>query len=243
MYTMLRNGRRAAGILSSLLGLSLTGCLLPVPTIPLNLPAHGHTYKVRDRNNLPPAGEGILIVHTYYPQGVEARERLDCYPIRNGQADVPFTLDMRVMPVEMFGYMFGYFSWVVPTYYLFFVNADHAHVYPVMPGQMCWEALGYPKISEDQFIYGIEPRPDVLRVYPSNPSLERENLLMIEQTMRKYLTAADKRTEDLFGGKRADLHNERQARLVLEYVHTRLEALGSGPASQPAAAKPPASQS
>jgi hypothetical protein len=240
MHTMLHNGPRAAGILSCLLGLGLTGCFLPVPTVPLNLPAHGHTYKVRDRDNLPAVGAGILIVHTYYNNGME---RLDCYPIRNGRAVVPFTLDMRVMPVEMFGYMFGYFSWVVPTYYLFFVNADHAHVYPVMPNLTYWEDSCYPKISEDRFIYGIEPRPEVLRMYPSNPYMERDMLLVIEQEVQKYFAVAERSRKDGWEP-REDLHNEQQAKLIVKYIHSRLEALESGPASQPASAPapPPASQ-
>jgi len=235
MHTMLHNGPRAAGILSCLLGLGLTGCFLPVPTVPLNLPAHGHTYKVHDRANLPAAGEGILIVHTYYNY---ATERVDCYPIRDGQAVVPPTRDVRVWTMEMF----GYFSWVVPSYYVFFINADRAHVYPVMPGQTYWDDFCFPSISEGRFIYGLKPRPEVLRVFPSNPHEERAMLKDIEQEMQTYFIQANNSRKDGKEPSREVLHNETQAWVIVQYVHARLEALGSGPASQPVNVEPLASQ-
>jgi len=235
MHTMLHNGPRAAGILSCLLGLGLTGCFLPVPTVPLNLPAHGHTYKVRDRANLPAGGEGILIIRTYYPDYTSVDERLDCYPIRNGRAIVPFTLDMQVVC----GGMFGYFSPCIPIYFLLFANADHAQVYPVMPGMAYWDEYGMPCIGSSRFIYGVEPRPQVLRMFPAHAQIERTILKDIEHEMQKYIRVAGPTG---WGSPGEDSHNERQAKLIVEYVQARLEALGSDPASQPAYAKPPASQ-
>jgi len=235
MMAKLPYGSRAVGIVGCLLGLGLTGCILPVPTVPLNLPAHGHTYKVRDRANLPPAGEGILIMHSYYHY---ATERVDCYSIRDGQAVVPARQDVRVQPCPMF----GYFSLVVPTWYLFFINAHHAHVYPVMPGLTYWDDFFSPMISEGRFIYGLKPRPEVFRLFPSNPYEERASLKDIEQGMQTYFIQADNSRKDGCGPSREELHNEAQARLIVQYVHERRQALDIAPASQPAPAEAPTSQ-
>lgn len=234
MLTILLYARRAAGLLGCLLGLGLTGCILPVPTIPLNLPGHGHTYKVRDRANLPPAGEGILIVHTYYNY---ATERVDCYPIRNGQAVVPGVLDVRVMPMEMFGYL----SWVVPTYYVFFINGHHAHVYPVMPGHHYWDEF-WPLINDARHIYGLKPRPEVLRMFPSSPYEERNLLDEIESDMQLYAIQVNNSREEGGRPSREELRNEAQARLIVQYIHARRQALDGAPASRSAEAAAPTSQ-
>ncbi len=56
-------------------------------------------------------GKGILVVHTYYHH--YKYDRVDCYPIQNGQARLPYTTDVRVMPTEMFGYFSSLFCQLV----------------------------------------------------------------------------------------------------------------------------------
>ncbi len=201
---------RLAGLVLLGLGLGAGGCILPIPTVPLNLPAHGHTYGLHDRANRPMDANGILIVHTFYHY---AEERLDCYPIRNGKADLPRVLDVRT---QVRG-MFGYFSLIVPTYFISFHNGHHAHVYPVVPGHGPNWDYSFPSINESHHIYGVLPRPEVFRMFPQTLYAEKEMLHEVAGEMRRYV-----QIENPSGNER---HNAEQARLAMQYVCARLKEL------------------
>ena len=207
------------------------GCILPVPTIPLRLPAHGHTYHVKDAEGRP-VREGILVVHTYYHY--HEHTRIDCYPIRNGQAVVPTAYDVRVTG----DLMFGYFSMVVPTYYMFFINAHHAHVYPFVPGHVPWEGFS-PSINDGQHIFGVKPRPEVLRVFPVDASAELTHLLDagVWGDFRRILSNAERYRKE---GKsnRYVRHNEKASRQALEYIDARIKVLSRPPTLKQALAEP-----
>jgi len=198
--------------------------------VPLNLPAHGHTYRVNDHSNRP-VDEGILIVHTYYEY---TRERLDCYPIRDGKAVLPRTTDVRVMRLEMFGYI----SWYVPSYFVFFLNGHHAHVYPVSPGQTYWSGFFSPLINVDRHIYGLKPRPEVLRMFPATAHEENAMLSTIERGVATYSIVADNDRKDGREPSRAKKHNEEQARRIMQYIQRRRTALAQQ-ATRPATAEAP----
>lgn len=192
------------------------GCILPIPTIPLNLPAHGHSYAVLDRDG-EMAGKGILVVHTYYHY--HEHGRVDCYPIRNGQAKLPYTTDVRVMLMPMF----GYFSWIVPTYYIFFINAHHAHVYPFVPGHVPWNDFD-PVIDDGEHIYGVRPRPTALRMYPISPLAELKHLSEARWKLQRYPKNASRdRKEECASS--YSLHNGSEAQKALAYIDARIKAL------------------
>jgi hypothetical protein len=157
---------------------------------------------------------GILVVHTFY---IYAEERLDCYPIRNGKADLPPVLDVRIQVREMF----GYFSWIVPTYFVLFHNGHHAHVYPVVPGHgPGWDYFS-PLINDSHHMYGVLPRPEVFRMFPQTLYAEKEMLDSIAQEMERYTSVSESRENP------SDYvrHNAEQARIALQYVRARQEEL------------------
>jgi len=72
--------------------LLVTGCIMPIPTIPLNAPGYGHTYQVLDHKGKP-AESGLLLMHSHY-RGVE--EMVNCYPIHEGRVAVPLRIGTRM---------------------------------------------------------------------------------------------------------------------------------------------------
>ncbi len=199
---------------------SLTaGCILPIPTVPLNLPAHGHTWRIRD-SQCRPVSEGIFVIHTYY---YHEHNRIDCYPLTNGTAVIPTTRDVRVVGCEMF----GYFSWIVPTYYIFFINAHHAHAYPFVPGHVPWYDFS-PLINDGLHTFGLKPRPEVMRVFPVDAATEIERLLDAREEFRRPLFIAQMHRTEGESDKYV-LHNERQALKAVAYIDARLKALSRPP--------------
>lgn len=210
-------------VLCWLSALGFTGCLIPLPPTPLNLPAHGHTYRIHDQANRPVADDGLLIISTKY-EGISTR--IDCYPIRDGKAAVPVAFDVRGMLVPMFWWYsskHGWYPTYVPAFFIYFTNADHAYVYPLVPGHIHGE--GYSTFAEEHHIYGVKPRPEVLRVSPCTRYDEEELLEHIGFSMNLCVETAEETRGRGDRPSREELHNEEQAQRILDFVRKRQKSL------------------
>jgi len=209
-------------ILCWLSALGFTGCLIiPVPTIPLNLPAHGHTYRIHDQGNRTVADDGLLIISTEYEGMTDTifSSRIDCYPIRDGKAKVPIAFDIRQWGLLEFLSDASH----VPVFIIGWANADYAYVYPLVPGHIHGE--GYREFAEEHYIYGVKPRPDVLRVSPCARYDEEELLEDIGSSMSGYVEIAEETRRRGYRLSREDLYNEKQARRILDFVRKRQKSL------------------
>ena len=202
-----------------LLAISVGGCLAVVPTVPLRLPAHDHTYRVTDEANRPVADGGILVVTTFYWSG---DDRVDCYPIRDGKAVLPYVTDVRSVRLPALG-MLSLLSEAL--WFDVLINADHAHVYPVVPGRAYRIDFFSPLINRSNFIYGVKARPDVLRVLPMTPAAELDLLRELEGEAELYIRTAELAVENRQLSVPEDRHNAEQARVILDYVHSRRAVL------------------
>ena len=213
---------RVAGLLALLA--QAGGCVLPIPTIPLNLPAHGHTYEIRNAEGVVRA-DGILVIHTYYRY--HDYYRADCYPIRNGQAVVPRVVDVRVTSRPMFPVWI--IAPIVPTGFILWINPHHAHVYPFVPGHAPWNDFA-PLIDDGAHLFGIKPRPKFFRMYPVDAFCELEHLIDVRRELEdalRILATTMANEEGTPSG--YALHNERELKKALQYVRGRIEALAKPP--------------
>ena len=156
----------------------------------------------------------------YEPYG----ERLDCYPIRDGKAYLPYTTDVHAirLPVAGMASLLSEALW-----FDVLINADHAHVYPVVPGRKYRIDFFSPSINPSNFLYGVKARPDVLRVLPMTPAAELDLLRELEDKAEQYVPTAEQTAERWYEPAAGESHNAEQARLILTYVRSRRAALGA----------------
>lgn len=139
------------------------GCVLPIPTVPLNAPGYGHTYQVVDQQDKP-IREGFLILHSFYHAN---EEMFRIYPIKNGRADVPAKIGTRCSATY----------WLyLPVWSFYFENPYGTYVYPVAKGHIYDGGWQIAPWHSPEFMDGLSPPPKVLRMREAAPDLEREDL-------------------------------------------------------------------
>lgn len=147
-----------------LVSFGLGGCVIVIPTIPLNAPGYGHTYQIVDQHG-EPIKEGFLILKSFY----RANERmLRFYPIEDGRAEVPAKIATRCSA----------FYWLlVPICSFTFENPYGTYVYPVSRGYIYGDGWNLaPWNDNPEFMNGLSPPPKVLRMRQASPDTERKDL-------------------------------------------------------------------
>jgi hypothetical protein len=141
----------------------LGGCVVVIPTIPLNAPGYGHTYLVVDQHDRP-IKEGFLILESFYRAN---EEMFRLYPIKDGRAKVPLNIGTRCSECY----------WMyVPVWSFYFENPYGTYVYPVSAGHIYdggWDVAPY---DNPELLDGLSPPPKVLRMRKVAPDTEREGL-------------------------------------------------------------------
>ena len=156
--------RRAMSILLCCTGLSLTGCVIVIPTIPVNAPGYGHSYEVLDQHDRP-IRDGFLILHSFYRVN-DYMFRI--YPIKNGRVDVPEKIGTRCSAG-------GYWLYV-PVWSVTFENPYATYVYPVAPGHVYAGGWTDAPWGSPDFLDGLSPPPKTFRMREAAPDLEREDV-------------------------------------------------------------------
>lgn len=141
----------------------LGGCVIVIPTVPLNAPGYGHTYHIVDQHDRP-IKDGFLILHSFYRAN---DDMFRLYPIKDGRAEVPLKIGTRCS---------GFYWLYVPIWSFCFENPYGTYVYPVAAGHIYaggWQVAPWQSID---FLDGLSPPPKVLRMRKAPPGIERENL-------------------------------------------------------------------
>lgn len=152
-------------LLGCLLLICQEGCVVVIPTIPLNAPGYNHTYQVIDQHGKP-IKDGFLILHSFY-RASEDMFRL--YPIENGWVHVPLKLGTRLNAYNWWPYFALGFTF-------HFENPYGTYIYPVAPGHIYdggWQVAPW---QSPEFMDGLSPPPKVLRMRRIPPDTEREDL-------------------------------------------------------------------
>jgi len=156
--------RMAARILPCIMAIcGLTGCVVVIPTIPLNAPGYGHTYQVLDQHDRP-LKEGFLILESHYRAN---DDMFRLYPIKDGRAIVPMTIGTRCSAMYWL-----YF----PLWTVHLENPYGTYVYPVSPGHIYnggWQVAPW---HNPDFMDGLSPPPRILRMREVAADTEREDL-------------------------------------------------------------------
>ncbi|MCE5277753.1 MAG: ankyrin repeat domain-containing protein [Planctomycetaceae bacterium] len=162
--------RQFVGLLpGAILPWFLGGCIV-VPTVPMNAPGHGHTYRIVDEQGKPIA-KGFLVVESFYRANPEM---LRLYPIEDGKAVVPVKIATRCSAGATF-LPFCMWIWV-----FYFENPYGTYVYPVSEGFLYkegWNVAPWaPPGKPGELMDGLTPPPRVLQMRKVPPDLEREAL-------------------------------------------------------------------
>ncbi len=201
---------------SALLG---GGCAIILPTVPLNAPGYGHTYRVVDPNDNPAPSGLIVLVSWYHLAG----KMIHCYEIRSGEVAVPFKWGTR----------YGDTWWCalgtpIVGYFGMFTNPLFTDLYPVVPGHVpkgllsCYWAQGHQD--------GLRPPPETIHLVPADSDREHDWLDSVSHAVADHPDST---------------HADRaQAKRVLDYVDNRRKMLAPrSPPPIPAHRKPAGRQS
>lgn len=150
------------------LGVSIlcsTGCLGIIPSIPLNAPGYGHTYRFVDMQG-EAVPDGLLVLESRYSHG--STVTIDRFPIKGGEAVVPRKIAFRyhsyatILPPLYVPWI----PWGGPVYFGFLENPKLTSVRPFIPGYRLngqeFAPIGDPAVELD----GLSRPPDVLRLVP-----------------------------------------------------------------------------
>lgn len=147
-----------------LVSFGLGGCLVVIPTVPLNAPGYGHTYQIVDQHGRP-IKDGFLILKSFYRAN---EEMFRSYPIKDGRAEVPLKIATRCSVLY----------WLyVPVWSFRFENPYGTYVYPVSRGHIYdagWDLA--PWDDNPEFMNGLSPPPKILRMRGASPDTERKDL-------------------------------------------------------------------
>ena len=129
---------------------TLPGCVI-LPTVPVNAPGYGHTYRIVDENGQP-IRSGLLVLESAYEM---AAFMVNCYPIEDGKAVVPLKIGTRYghgfwsaagLPVV------GYFGMLHnPKWTTWSVLAPRYVPAPTVP-------------PEEEFMNGLRAMPKIIRL-------------------------------------------------------------------------------
>ena len=156
--------RTATRILACVVGLcGLSGCVVVIPTIPLNAPGYGHTYQGLDQHDRP-IKDGFLILESLYRAN---EEMFRLYPIKDGRAEVPIKIGTRCSAMY----------WLyIPLWTVYLENPYGTYVYPVSPGHIYnggWQVAPW---DDPEFMDGLSSPPKILRMREVPADTEREDL-------------------------------------------------------------------
>ncbi len=156
--------RTATRILACVAGLcGLSGCVVVIPTIPLNAPGYGHTYLVLDQHDRP-IKEGYLVLESFYRCN---GQMFRLYPIKDGRAEIPSKIGTRCNT--------SYWMYV-PVWTVCLENPYGTYVYPLSSGHIYgggWQVVPW---DEPEFMDGLSQPPKILRMRKVAADTEREVL-------------------------------------------------------------------
>jgi hypothetical protein len=178
------------------------GCLVAIPTIPLNAPGYGHTYQVVDEEGKP-IQAGVLLLESFY-RDKTIPEMVGCYPVQDGEAQVPKVIGMRG------GHNFAFGIFPVCVVFSNLENSYGTYIYPMAPGYTFNEGWQAEPWDKPEFLGWCSSPPKVLQMRRVPPDTERENLHCLARSDRMGIG-------DTVGPMEGTLR---------EYVYTRLAELG-----------------
>jgi len=143
-----------------------SGCMIPIPPIPLNAPGFGRTYDVVDEDG-EPVGSGVVFLESEF-HIMRARTKVSCFEIKEGKATAPrkVLMDSWIMPP--FGSLVYFFGWQ---------NPDLTCIRVLVPGK------SVARLTAD----GISPLPRTIEVEPTNETLERADLYRLWNTECNFM--------------------------------------------------------
>jgi hypothetical protein len=112
--------RLTAIVLLAVLAAGSGGCIVQ-PTFPTVAAGYGHTYEVADEDGHP-LNDGFLVLRSDYGQITPPPDMYNCYDVKDGRAEVPFKVAVR-MDAGCW-----YFCWVT------WANPSVTTIWPFVPG-------------------------------------------------------------------------------------------------------------
>ena len=165
-------------IFCCLMSCGLGGCVVIIPTIPLNAPGYGHTYQVVDQHDRP-IKEGFLILVSCYRAN---DDMFRLYPIKDGRAEVPVKIATRCSATY----------WLhLPVWSFHFENPYGTYVYPISPGHIYNGGWDRGPWDGPDFMDGLSPPPKILQMREAPPDTERKDLKRLAYAAQIELQAKE----------------------------------------------------